>query len=98
MAKLYGRQEVFLSASWAIFLVGIKQMVVVQTVEHATQLAMEFAKKYYSFIFPVSTKRENTHWIVDLDISYYRPSYARLRIFVETGAVEDFKVTPGQLL
>ncbi len=73
-------------------------MVVVQTVEQATGLAIDFAKRYYSFIFPVSTKRENSHWIVDLDISYYRPSYARLKIFVETGAIEEFKVTQGQLL
>ncbi len=71
---------------------------VVQTIEQATQLAVEFARKYYSFIFPVSAKRENSHWIVDLDISHYRPSYARLRILVETGTIEDFKVTSGQLL
>ena len=73
-------------------------MVVIESVEQATQLAMNFARKYYSSIFPVSTKKENSHWIVDLDISYYTPSYARLRIFVETGEIEEFKVTPGQLL
>jgi hypothetical protein len=73
-------------------------MAVVQTVEQATGLAMDFAKRYYSFVFPVSTKKMNSHWIVDLDISYYRPSYARLKIFIETGAIEEFKVTQGQLL
>ena len=73
-------------------------MVVVQTVEQATQVAMEFARRYYSFIFPVSTRRENSRWIVDLDISYYKTNFARLRIDQETGTIEDFKVTHGQLL
>ena len=73
-------------------------MVVVQTVEQATRLAMEFAKRYYSFIFPVSTRKENSRWIVDLDVSYYKTNFARLRIDQETGTLEDFKLTHGQLL
>jgi hypothetical protein len=73
-------------------------MTTIQSIEQATQLAVEFTRRYYSFVFPVSTKKENSFWIVDLDISYYRPSYVRLRILVETGTIEDFKVTPGQLL
>ena len=73
-------------------------MTTIQSVEQATQLAMEFARRYYSFIFPVSTRRENSWWIVDLDISYYKTSYVRVRILAETGTIEDFKVTHGQLL
>ena len=70
----------------------------VQNVEQATQLAMDFVRKYYTFAFPVSARKESFRWIVDLDISYFRPSYARVRIQAETGIVEDFKVTSGQLL
>lgn len=70
----------------------------VQNVEQATQLAMDFVRKYYTFAFPVSARKESFRWIVDLDISYFRPSYARVRIQAETGTVEDFKVTSGQLL
>ena len=73
-------------------------MAMVQTVEQATQRAVEFVRKYYIYAFPVSTRKENTRWVVDLDISYYRSNYARVRILAETGLVEEFKVTPGQLL
>jgi len=33
-----------------------------------------------------------------LDISYFRPSYVRVKIFAETGSLEDFIVTLGPLL
>ena len=70
----------------------------VQSVEHATQLALDFVRKYYSFAFPMSARKENSKWIVDLDISYFKPSYIRVRIQEGTGAIDDFRVTLGQLL
>jgi hypothetical protein len=73
-------------------------MTVVQTVEQATQLAIDFVRKYYSFAYPVAARKEVSSWIVDLDISYFRPSYVRVRILAETGTLEDFKVTLGPLL
>jgi hypothetical protein len=44
-------------------------MTVVQTVEQATQLAIDFARKYYSFVYPIGARKENSRWVVDLDIS-----------------------------
>ncbi len=73
-------------------------MAQVQTVEQATQLALDLVRKYYSFASPISTRRENSRWIVDFDISYFKPSYMRVKIFAESGALEDFKVTLGPLL
>jgi hypothetical protein len=73
-------------------------MTVVQTVEQATQLAIDFVRKYYSFVYPVAARKEVARWIVDLDISYFRPSYVRVKIIAETGVLEDFKVTLGPLL
>ncbi len=73
-------------------------MAQVQTVEQATQLALDLVRKYYSFAFPISARRENSRWIIDLDISYFKPSYMRVKILAESGALEDFKVTLGPLL
>ena len=73
-------------------------MASVQTVEQATQLAIDFVRKYYSLAFPISTRKEFSSWVVDLDISYFKPSYARVRIVAESGSIQDFKVTLGQLL
>jgi hypothetical protein len=73
-------------------------MAAIESVEQATQLAIEFVRKYYYFVTPISTRRELSRWIVDMDVSYFKPSYAHVRIVAETGAVEDFKVTLGQLL
>lgn len=70
----------------------------VQTVEQATQLAVDFVKKYYSFVYPVAARKENSRWVVDLEISYFRPSYVRVKILAETGTLEDFRVTLGPLL
>ena len=73
-------------------------MSAIQNAEQATQVAIDLVRKYYSFVYPVSAKRENSRWIVDLDISYFRPSYVRVNIIAETGTLEDFKVTLGPLL
>lgn len=73
-------------------------MSAVQTVEQATQVAIDFVRKYYSFVYPISARRENSRWVIDLDISYFRPSYVRVNILAETGTLEDFKVTLGPLL
>ncbi len=69
-----------------------------QTVEQATQLAIDFVGKYYSFVYPIAAIKENFRWVVDLDISYFRPSYVRVKILAETGTLEDFRVTLGPLL
>jgi hypothetical protein len=70
----------------------------IQTVEQATQLAIDFVRKFYSFVYPIAARKENSRWVVDLDISYFRPSYVRVNVVAETGALEDFKVTLGPLL
>jgi hypothetical protein len=69
----------------------------IQNVEQATRAAMDFVKKYYAFVFPVSARRDAARWVVDLDISLFNPRYARVRL-AESGTIEDFKVTLGQLL
>jgi len=73
-------------------------MTTVQTIEQATQIAIDFVRKHYSFVCPMAARKENSRWIVDLDISYFRPSYIRVKIFAETGVLEDFRVTLGPLL
>ena len=73
-------------------------MTPVQTVEQATQATVDFIRKYYSFVYPIAARKENSRWIVDLDVSYFRPSYVRVRILAETGSLEDFNVTLGPLL
>ncbi len=73
-------------------------MTTIQNVEQATQAAMEFARRFYPNVVPVSTRRVNSQWIVDLDISYWRTNFVRLKIQVETGTIDEFRVTQGQLL
>ena len=73
-------------------------MTAIQTVEQATQLAIDFVRKYYSFVHPIAARKENSQWVVDLDISYFRPSYVRVKVLAETRTLEDFKVTLGPLM
>jgi len=73
-------------------------MVAVQTIEQATQVAVDFVRKYYSFVYPIAARKVASSWVVDLDISYFRPSYIRVKILADTGSLEDFKVTLGPLL
>ena len=70
----------------------------IENVEQATQLAVDFVRKYYLYVNPVSARKEFNRWIVDLDISYFNPRYARVKILADTSTIEDYKVTLGQLL
>jgi hypothetical protein len=70
----------------------------IQTVEQSTQVAIDFVRKHYSFVYPIAARKENSRWMVDLDISYFRPSYVRVKLVAETGALEGFTVTLGSLL
>ena len=64
----------------------------VKTAEEATQIAVAFVKKYYGFVFPIETKKEDHRWIVDLDVSVFRPRFARVKVDSVTGSVENFSV------
>jgi len=61
-------------------------------------VTIDFVRKHYSFVYPISARKENSRWMVDLDISYFRPSYVRVKLVAETGALEEFTVTLGPLL
>jgi hypothetical protein len=69
----------------------------IKTAEQATQIAVAFVKRYYNFVFPIETKKENHVWIVDLDISVFRPKIARVKINSVTGAVDNFSVRDTRL-
>ena len=69
----------------------------VRTADQATQIAVAFVNRYYGFVFPIETKKEDHRWIVDLDVSVLRPKYARVRINGDTGAIENFSVRDTRL-
>ena len=79
-------------------MLGLASMTTVENVGQATQIALDFVKKHYVFVYPIAAKKENSRWIVDLDISYFKPGYVRVSILAESATIEDFKVTLGQLL
>ncbi len=74
------------------------ELTAIQTIEQATRLAIDLVRNYYSFVYLIAARKENSRWVVDLDISYFRPSYVRVKIVAETGNLEDFAVTLGPLL
>jgi hypothetical protein len=41
-------------------------MTAIQTIEEATQIAIDFVRKHYSFVYLMAAKKENSRWIVDL--------------------------------
>jgi CRISPR/Cas system-associated endonuclease Cas3-HD len=38
------------------------RMTAVQTVEQATQMAIDFVRKYYSFVYPIAATKETSRW------------------------------------
>lgn len=69
----------------------------VKTADQATQIAVTFVQRYYKFVFPIETKKEDHRWIVDLDVSVFRPKIARVKVSSVTGDVENFSVRDTRL-
>lgn len=64
----------------------------VESADEATRIAVDFLKQHYRFVFPHVAKREDSRWIVYVDIAIFGPKFGRVVIEAETGKIVDFKV------
>jgi hypothetical protein len=66
----------------------------VKSAAEATKIASTFLKQYYYFQRPISAIRENTTWIVKIDIGVLHESIAEIKIDASTADITGYSL-PG---
>ena len=64
----------------------------VKSAEKATQVATTFLKQYYYFLRPISAKREDSTWIVRVDVGALKPEIAEIKIDALTSDIKAYSI------
>jgi hypothetical protein len=67
----------------------------VESAEQATEIAVDFLKKYYQILQkPLSARLEEGKWIVEVDVGVFHTIAARVVIEADTGKILTYDVPP----
>jgi len=62
----------------------------VKSATEATRIATSFLKQYYSFLRPISAKKDNDHWIVQVDVGIVVSQIADVEIDASTADITGY--------
>ena len=62
----------------------------IKSAAEATRIATSFLKQYYGFLRPISAVRENTTWIVKVDVGVIIKEIAEVKIDASTADVVGY--------
>jgi len=62
----------------------------IKSAAEATKIATTFLKQYYAFLRPISATRENTTWIVEVDVGVVMKEIAEVKIDGLTADVTEY--------
>ncbi|MBI4203127.1 MAG: hypothetical protein HY532_08465 [Chloroflexi bacterium] len=63
----------------------------IASASQATEVAVEFLKRYYPFIAPVKVKKENELWLVQADVGAVTVRLATVVVDAQTGEILSFE-------
>jgi hypothetical protein len=66
------------------------RLATVESAQQATEIATEFLTRWYTFLRPISAKREDGAWVVQVDVGVLGQKIATLRISAASGAILEF--------
>jgi len=59
----------------------------VKSAAEATRIATSFLRQYYGFLRPISASRQNSTWIVEVDVGVITKEIAEVKIDASTADV-----------
>ena len=62
----------------------------VKSAEQATRIATSFLKQYYGFLRPISAVKENSIWIVQVDVGVITREIAEVKIDTSTADITGY--------
>jgi len=64
----------------------------IKSADEATRIATSFLKQYYGFLRPISAVRENTIWIVKVDVGIVTREIAEVKIDASTRDITGYSL------
>ena len=65
-------------------------MPIISTAEDAINTTDNFMRKYYTYLRPLSAKKEEQAWLVVFDAGVFKVQRVELRVDPETGSILEF--------
>ena len=62
----------------------------VKSAAEATRIATSFLRQYYAFLRPISASRQNSTWIVEVDVGVITKEIAEVKIDASTADVIEY--------
>jgi len=62
----------------------------IKSAAEATRIATSFLKQYYAFLRPISAAKENTTWIVQVDVGAFKREIAEVKIDTSTADIMGY--------
>lgn len=69
----------------------------IKSADRATAVAVDFLKRYYSYIKPIRANKANNIWIVELDVGLLLKEIAKVHIDANTGFIVEYDVPKGEV-
>ena len=67
-------------------------MPIIESAEQATEIVLTFLKQHFSWGGrPVSARREDSGWLVEVDIGVFRPRIGQVKLDQETGRIIEYE-------
>ena len=63
----------------------------ITSASQATEVAVEFLKRYFPFIAPVKAQKENGLWLVQADVGAVAVRLATVVVDAQTGEIRSFE-------
>lgn len=69
-----------------------KKTTEVRSAEDATTIALNFVKKHSWFARPLRAVRENSTWLVEIDVGLLSVAVAKLKLDAKSGEILEYNI------
>ena len=70
----------------------MSQEIAVKSAREATEIAVDFVKKYRSYVRPVKAVREGGTWLVEIDVGPIFTAMAKIKIDAKSGDILEYNI------
>jgi hypothetical protein len=67
-------------------------MIAIDSAQRATDIAVDFFKKYRPIVLPISARREGDVWVVTVDVGVFLVKPATVLIEASTGKIKEYNI------
>lgn len=70
----------------------------VSTADKATQVAVDFLKRYYSYTRPIRATKSDHIWVVEVDVGYFLEKIAKVHVDQDSASIIEYYIPKAEEL